>query len=103
MDCASSSLCYSPSSRGGCPLGRVWLFNMRGCVGRRSGRCTPQLAAAQHMQADVDGRRWSWEARLAGSGSVCAPREVLRRCLFLRLFEVILYSLELYVKHEPLE
>jgi hypothetical protein len=29
-------------------------FNMRGCAGRQSGRCTPQLTAAQHMQADVD-------------------------------------------------
>jgi hypothetical protein len=32
---------------------------MRGCAGRQSGRCTPQWSAAQHMQADVDGRRFS--------------------------------------------
>ena len=44
-------------------------FDMRGCAGRRSGRCTPQLTATQHMQADVDGRRSGGYARLAKPGS----------------------------------
>ena len=42
---------------------------MRGCAGRRSGRCTPQLTAAQHMQAEKGGRRSGGYARHANAGS----------------------------------
>jgi hypothetical protein len=54
-------------------------FDMRGCAGRRSGRCTPQLTAAQHMQADVDGRRLGGQARLAEQARQRVPRERMRR------------------------
>lgn len=59
--CADSVVPYAllSKSSGGCSSQLVneasLLFDMRGCAGRRSRRCTPQLAAAQHMQADVEG------------------------------------------------
>lgn len=62
-------------------------FDMRGCAGsRRCGRCTPQLAAAQHMQADVVGGVLAG-GKACGSGSSELPREVDEAVLGLRLFE----------------
>jgi hypothetical protein len=84
-------------------VGEQLLGRMRGCVGRRCGKCTPQWTAVKRMQADVDREAFELEsARLADQARILGVHvRNEAESLHLRLFVTSVEWLRVTSSREP--